>query len=367
MLSRAVLLAVLSTGGAVRAEGGSAVERDAADYCRFQQGVASAQSLLLVAPSLYASGGYVTGADASTGASALPPTARLTAGASYSFGALHQGLAIQEQAHAECARYATESALRAFIERNRDGSSVRALRARARVLDEALPQAAEILQRQRTMLAAARLTVDELGSTELRADSLRQLAAEAHRDVEALSALPSAKNQPVDTALAARDEAEETAERAEASVRSSHGWDLSVRGGYDRVYGVRDYVPLFAMATVTVDTGWFFQGAANSDAREARREWVRHEVEGVDDRVEQVLQRLRALRRAESSREHETATLAGELETRFRSVSAISGDRARSYADAVWFELVRVRADHAYFTVHAQELDELLGSRGKGS
>ena len=344
---------------------GTSVVRDTKAYCDWQESIADATSDPMIAPSIYVSGGYVSGADATEGASALPPTQRLIAAANYSFGGLNQGLSVRAQAKAECARYATESELRAFIERNRDGGGERALAARAKVLDDALPHAVEILESERQMLALSRLTVDELGATELRIDALRQLASDTKRDIEALASLPAAPVRPVTAVLAERDHAEEEAERADGRVRASHGWDLSIRGGYDQIFGVRDSTPLFAMATATLNLGWLFQGGANSDARDARRLLVRSEVEGLDDRVEQVTQRLRAIRRAEASRETQTAALLKDLEGRFKTVSAIPGEKARAYADIVWFDIVRARADHSYFLTHIEELDVLLSNRAE--
>jgi len=340
--------------------------RDSGAYCRWVRATAASTSDVLLAPSLYVTGGYVSGADASELSAAVPPTGRLIAAGYYSFGALNRGLALRAQADAECRRYATTSELRAFVERNRDGQSVRALKAKAKILDDALPRASEILAGQKAQLAQSRLTADEVDGTQLRTDSLRALAEQTHQDLTALAAAPAPPAMPVRETLAHRDAAEAEAEREEGRVRASYGWDLALRGGYDRIYGVRDYTPIFGLATLTVNLGWFLQGSANADARDARREWIRGEVEGLDDRVEQVLQRLRGIRAQEAARLRESTILLADLEGRFKSVSAIGGAKARAYSEYVWFDLVRVQAEHAYYTEHLQELNQLLGDSETG-
>ncbi|HEY2511799.1 MAG TPA: hypothetical protein VGI39_13115 [Polyangiaceae bacterium] len=338
--------------------------KDAAAYCRWVKAIAASNSDVLMAPSVYATAGYVSGADSSTQSSAVPPTGRLIAAGLYSFGGLNRGLALRAQADAECKRYAAESELRAFIERNRDAQSVEALKAKAKVLDEALPRATEILSAQKAQLAQARLTVDEVDGTQLRTDALRALAAQVHQDLTAMATAPPPPARSVRETLAQRDAAEEEAERRDGRVRASYGWDLTLRGGYDQIFGVRDYTPVFGLATLTLDLGWFLQGASNDEARVARKEWVRAQVEGVDDRVEQVVQRLHGARDAEAARLRENTVLLADLEERFKSVGSLGGEKARAYADYVWFDLTRVRADHAYYTEHVRELDALLGDAG---
>jgi hypothetical protein len=368
-IGRLLLLGSLLAATSARAQGtpiaaaphATTANRDASSYCRWVKAVAASNADPLVAPSVYASGGYTSAAEGSPGASALPPTQRLVVAGLYSVGGLNRGLAMRDQAAAECKRYATTAELRAFVERNRDAESVRALRAKAKILDEAVPHAEEILAEQKTQLAASRLTVEEVDGTEARTDALRALAAETHQRVDALAVLPPPPAHSYKEALAQRDSAEAEAEKEEGRVRASYGWDIVLRGGYDRIFGVRDDTPLFAMATLSVNLGWFFQASANGDALQARREWVRAEVEGLDDRVEQVAARLRAVRTSEVARLRETTILVADLEARLKSVGAIGGEKARAYAEYVWFDLARVRAEHAYYAEHVRELSEMLG------
>jgi hypothetical protein len=369
-----VALAAVGVGGDARAQSpaplppkrpavghASSVEKDADAYCRWVRAIAESSSDVLVAPSVYATGGYVNGADVSLGAASVPATQRLIAAGLYSFGSLNRGLAMRAQADAECRRYRLDAELHAFIERNRDAASVRALTAKTKVLDEALPRAQEILTQEKAMMAQARATVDEVNGTQMRVETLRQLASEAHQQMDAMASAPPTPKTSIRQAVAARDDAEVETEKQDGRIRASYGWDLTLRGGYDRIFGIRDDTPLFAMATLTVNLGWFFQGGANADAESARKEWARAQIEGDDDRVEQVVARLRAVREAEIVRLRESTIVLADLEQRYKAVAGIGGDKARSYADYVWFDLIRVQAEHAYYAEHVHELDELLG------
>ncbi len=341
-------------------------EKDADAYCRWVKAIAASNADVLVAPSVYATGGYVSGADITLGASTLPPTQRVIAGALYSFGSLNRGLAMLSQADAECRRYRADAQLHAYIERNRDGISVRSLSAKVKVLDGALPRAAEILVFEKGLLTQSRLTVDEFAGTQLRVDTLRQIDSDAHQQMTAMASAPPTPHKSIRQVVADRDEAEVEVEGEDGRVRASYGWDLGLRGGLDKIFGVTNNAPYFAMATLTLNLGWFFQGGANSDARQARREWVHAQVEGDDDRIEQVLQRLRSLRESETSRLRESTALLADLEARYKSVGSIGGEKARAFADFVWFDLVRVQSEHAYFVEHVRELDELIGD-GEGA
>src|SRR5262245_48635388 len=98
-----VLLSGLAGAGDVLAEEGTAADREAKEReaeidlarCEYLRGVADAESAVLVAPSVFTRLGYID-AGAATG-STLPlgtPSARITAGLSYSFSRLQQGLVL---------------------------------------------------------------------------------------------------------------------------------------------------------------------------------------------------------------------------------------------------------------------------------
>ena len=358
----AFVAATISSGGA-RAADTDATDTDAGAYCEWVSGAADAESAVLVAPSLFGTFGVINGPDAllsNGGAGSQAPLARIVAGASYSVSDLYRGLTMRAGAEAECARYKTVSDLHAFLENNKDAQSRRGLKSKLDVLVAALPQGEAVVRALRESLQAGHATVEEVDAAALRLDGLRELAAETRRELDALARMPPVPLVPVTSLLAARDRTEERAESYEARLRESRGWDLSVRGGYDRLFGVRDYLPLFVSGTLTVSLGWFFQYGADARALRARHAWVRRQVEGVDDRVEQALARLRAVRAAEEVRLKETTVLLADLEARYGAVSSVAGEKAKAYAQYIWFDLIRTRAEHQYLTAHVSELAVLL-------
>lgn len=354
--------AVLAASPDARAQGAPSRPDDAGSYCRYVEGVADSLADLEQAPVLFGTGGVVSGADVSPGGSILGPTTRVIAGASYSFSGLYRGAALRNGAEAECRRYALVSQLHAFLENNKEGITRGSLVAKLAVLDEAMPRADQMLAATRAAMAASRATLEQVEAMQVRVDALRAEAAEARATLQALAKMPPAPQRSVASVLADRDDAEADAAKYDARVRMSHAWDVSVRGGYDRIFGSSiNYTPVFALATVTLNLGGLFQAAAENRATEGRVGWARAEIEGADDRVEQALVRLRSMREVERKRLEETRVLLADLEARYKELQSIAGERVQEMAQVVWFDLVKTRADHAYFEAHVADLDRLLG------
>jgi len=366
-LAFAVLGAVLSVASAGSASAdesatraSSRIDADATAYCAWVRSVATSQSSTLLAPTLFASGGVVGGAEGGEGTTALPPTPRLTAGASYSVANLVRGVAVGDRADADCALYRSEAILRAFVQAFRDGESKAALAASLAVYEAAEPRGKELVERSRVAAAAGRATTLELTEIELRLDDLRARlqTAKRQRDSLAKRVLPSAKD--LATALAGQPAREADVERELARIRTTSAWDLSLRGGYDRFFGVREHVPLFGVATLSVNLGLLFQPAANRRAVDARQDWARSQVDGPTDRATQVTTRLAAIRVEARERHQATGALEAELDQRMKTLEAVSTDGARVAATTVWFALVHARAQRAFYGTLIIELDEAL-------
>src|SRR5258707_5686164 len=77
---------------------------DAAAYCEYVTGVADSESALDMWPTLFGTGGVVSGQDVSPGGSLLGPRTRVIAGASYSVAGLYRGLELRSAVQAECRR-----------------------------------------------------------------------------------------------------------------------------------------------------------------------------------------------------------------------------------------------------------------------
>jgi len=335
---------------------------DADAYCEYVEGIAHSLSDVEMAPTIFGSGGLVSGAEAQPGTSIIGPTTRVIAGVNYSFSGLYRGLAMRSSAEADCKRYRSLSELHAFLVNNREGLTRASLAAKIAVLDEAMPQAEKMLADVKAALGQSRATVEQVDATQLRVDALRALASEAHGDLSRLEHLPQPPARPVAQVMSERDQGEEETERQDGRVRRSRAWDLSVRGGYDQIFGASiSYTPVFALVSLTLNVGGLFQGGAEEHARHGRVAWTRAQVEGIDDRVDQAVARLRALRDTERKRLDETKVLLADLEARVKDLRAVPGEKVAEYADVVWFDLVRTRAEHAYLEAHVADLDRLLG------
>jgi hypothetical protein len=355
-------LVALATPAIARAQSA----QDAAAYCEYVAGVADSDSALDMSPTLFGTAGLVSGQDVSPGGSLLGPRTRVIAGASYSLAGLYRGVEMRLAARAECRRYRAVSELHAFLESYKDGLTRTSLEAKLRVLEEALPKAEQMVAAARAALAESRATIGQVGALELRVDGLRAMVAEARSQRDAMARAPQPPARSIADLMSERGEAEAQAERYAARVRESRAWDVSVRGGYDQIFGASySYTPIFALVTVTASVGALLQPAADDRAVAGRAAWARLQVEGADDRAEQALARLRALRESDRRRVDETRVLLADLESRWDALQALPGERVAELAQYMWFDLVRVRAEHVYAAAHLADLDRVLGQDGE--
>jgi hypothetical protein len=70
--------------------------------------------------------------------------------------------------------------------------------------------------------------------------------------------------------------------------------------------------------------------------------------------------RLRAALADEQRRLRESFALLTELEVRLRTIESIESERLRRAREAMWFDWVRLKADHEFLRVHVGELKEAL-------
>jgi hypothetical protein len=355
----AALVVVLAPSPAAAGDLGE----DANAYCSFVGSVARSESALLLSPQLFVDYGWVNGSDATTsgtsGVTTLPPSQRLTAGVRYSLVGLLDGVTLRQRARAECRRYRAVSALRRFLVENREQVSPASLDARLAVLHGAAATARDLVAATRAAFARSRATVDELHAAELQEAQLEALTAEAEAQRAGLAgrtALP-----PPATLLQCHRDAEDDVERYDAQLRQIRAFDLTVRGGYDRVFGLRDQLPLFAVLSLTINPAALFQPSAEVEARQARVRWVRAETEGIDQKVELLTARLRATLAGERRRLVDSTVLLADVEARLRSIEAIASERLRRVRDAMWFDWVRLKAEHEFLRVHVADLAAALG------
>jgi hypothetical protein len=324
--------------------------------------MANSEAALLMSPEVYGMGGvYNTDTAVSTN-TALPggTVGRLTAGLRYSLSGLYRGVTLRDRAREECLRYRSESELHAFLAANPDGESKRALTAQRVVLEAALPQARELLERTRVRMAEQTSTVVELTALERREHELRTLWLKLGAEIDARSSLPTPPTKPVSQALAERDRAETRVQGLDARLRAIGAWDLSLRGGYDQLLTGERRHPLFGLVMLSYNLGGLFQGGSEDRAEAGRRVFVREQIEGVDDRITRLTARLRATQRGEQERLEETRRMVERLQKRFDALRAVTAERAQDYADQIWFDLVLARAEEAYLVAHLQDIAEIL-------
>jgi hypothetical protein len=360
-------LLLLCAGLAALPRLASADERldDPSAYCRYTHGVADSKSALLFSPRVFFTYGLVNPADSATdGTLSSSSTAQhVLVGLRYSLVDLYQGIALRQLASVECERYRAVSALRSFLVANRGAGSIRALKAKAAVLEGALAEAERILKAATLQVQESRATVEELHATQLRVDELRELTAQNREEI-AKAADVAVPKESVHRLLKERDAAEEEEQVLDGRLRESEAFDVQARGGYDQVIGGRPgTLPIFGIVTLSLNLGVFAQFPAEARAREGHRAWVRQETEGVDQRVEETLARLHQVRRIEERRLSETQVLLADLEERLRTVEGLplKNDKVKKYRDYLWFDFVKVKAESEFLRAHLVDLAISLG------
>jgi hypothetical protein len=340
--SRAVALALACA--VVFAAPGTALADDDG-YCDFVQGTASAESAVLIAPQLFGEFGRIEQPSASQLPTADPGSVRFIGGLRWRLSGIYEGVATRGRAAADCRRH------RAF-EAVRGETLYRALEARLKVLEAALPEAEKLLAQATADFEARRMTAQEATATRLRVEELRRLAMETRA---AMRALPAPGGGNPTGALAAFHRADDDVERHEAKLRRARAVDLSLRVGVDQYLdgAADDRSPVFAVVSLGVNLGLLFQGSGNSRAAAGRRKLVRAGRDAVS------VEATAALADATSRRVEETAALEADLARQVETLSRVGGDDGKRYRLIVWFDLVKVRAEHAYHEAHLAALKQV--------
>ena len=318
-------------------------------YCDWVENVAESASDDLYYPSLFGAFGYVKEPSLTTAAEAVEAGIRVQAGINYKLSGIYEGSLTRDRAHHDCMRHKA-------LDRVQGETSYRALEARIKTLDAALPEADKILAQIQTDVEGRRATAQDLVAMRLRVNELRGLSSDAHR---ALDALPAPTNAKLGGALAEYYEADEQIEKDEGLLRKMQGIDVSVKVGYDQFLDRQDNAPIFGLLTVSMNLGLFAQGSANDRALAGRRFMVReqHQVQLVDTTVKH----LRELVDAEGKRIEETAILMSDLEKQMAVLDRVGGDDNRRYRQTVWFDYIKTVADHDYYAAHVSVLKQVIG------
>ncbi|MDB4970913.1 MAG: hypothetical protein JWN44_6602 [Myxococcales bacterium] len=360
-----VMMAALLAPATAMAATAEDYGEDAEGYCAFANAVANSESSILFSPSLFLDYGVVNGNDltsGSGGAIAGPPAHRLTIGARYSLVGLLRGVTNKQRASADCDRYRASSGLARFLVENREQVSPSALDAKLAILHAARNKALAIVKDVRAAVERQRATVEELQAVEVKVDELEVSTTEAEAQ---RAGLPSRSSVASPGELLRRHrEADNEVERYEGRLRVSQAFDLSIRGGYDRFFGLRDDNPYFVVMSLSINPAAVYQAFAESDATKARARAVRMANDGVEQKADLLIARLRALHAGEKRRLVELRTLLADVEGRLRSLDAIEGEKLRRFRDATWFDWVRLKSEHEFLRVHVAELTQTLGGDG---
>jgi hypothetical protein len=231
------------------------------------------------------------------------------------------------------------------------------LKAKVAVLDGALAKADKMLEEVTRDVARRRTTRQELISTRLRVDQLRELAAETRRQLDALPAPDG--DAGMSRAMVTYLSADGEVERQEGRLRRARAWDLSVRLGYDRFLSNDTSSPFFAVVSASFNIGWLFQSSAETRAASGRRRILRDERGGIG--ADATSARMRSLLQIDSRRAEETSALVDDLHDQLRELQRVGGESSRRLAETVWFEWVEARAEHEYYAAHVTTLRQVLG------
>ncbi|RKH73673.1 hypothetical protein [Corallococcus aberystwythensis] len=346
--------------GTVRAQGDLAK-----GYCERVRGTSRALAALELAPEVFASVGAVNAGDAMGGSDDMPlgsPKLRVTAGLGYDFVGLYRGRTLRSRAEAECRRYQALAALQSAVEHGSRLGEAAALDARARALATSLPRAEELVAQLRSDLRDGGATLEELNAVQVRLDHLRSLARDTAQAREQLALEPTPpEGQTLNALLSAFEAADDQVEVLSGGLRTASAWRLSVRGGYDEVFDVDQDTPLFGQLTLGYNLGNLWQGRANAQAREGRRQEARDAVDGAPRRVRQLLGELRITERSEQQRLGEVSALVSDLQGQLREVEQLQTRQVRRFRDYLLLELARLQAEQAYLGAHLETLQTLLG------
>ncbi|HZN96077.1 MAG TPA: hypothetical protein VFB81_25350 [Myxococcales bacterium] len=346
------------------------VEIDSA-RCEHLRGVADAESAVLTGPSVFARLGYLDAGAATSsasssqlvGPSALPfgaPSARLTAGLSYSFSRLQRGLLVRRRADAECRRARAESALREATYLGLRLGASSALQARAEVLAQGLPRAEDGLTALKQAVSTGDAAMDELNAYRLRLTDLRDELHRAQLERSQLG-LHGAPAAPLGELWSELTAATTGSERVSQELRGAANWDVSLQGGYDQTFAAPSRLPVFGAVTVSYELGGLWQPAANARASEGLRRWLAQGDLAVDHGLNALMDDLRATLASERARLDEVRTLVKDLEAQVAQVEPMQTSRVRRFRDQLNLELTGRRADAAYLEAHVRTLEQMLG------
>jgi hypothetical protein len=336
----------------------------AADYCEYVSGVSTSQAVILESPILFGSLGSASAEILPSPLSATTSVANRTrffGGASYSLGNVQRGRALKHAARADCEQYEITAGLEAFLQENWEALTSDALDARAQVLREALVQAKEILSRLERLLETHVATSQEYHGMQLRNDELLQILEQTDSDMGKASKSEALAMFPLNEMLKKQQDLLTRQEIEQGKSREAGAWDVSASAGLQRILNANQSSPYFASITLSVNLGRLWQAAAERRATDGFHRWIQEDPTGPSARTYMLLDHFQAIQTAEAKRLRETEILMQDLEQRLESVRGLGNEKVQSYEDYVWFDYVKIKAEHAYLVAHLKDLSAVGG------
>ncbi len=336
-------------------------------YCDWVIGSTDSERAKLLYPELYSTVGPVSNGDEDSGDenSILDKLAmRLTIGLQYRFINLYKGVMMGRRAGAECLRYRAQAALQAALATGNDWGRLEALEAQARVLDDALPEAAAQLDHLYEQLANNLVTVEELYAAQLKVDTLKQMRSRVSADHERLSNQPAPPSESLEAIIQRYEQADDAVEARSADIRRSEVWALDIKGGYDQTFGNQKEVPLFAQLKVSFNFGAFAQPSAERRAAAGRKRWRAESPDAIGVKLAELRHNLATALHAERRRLDDVGALADELQQRLNTLERIQTEKSRQLRDLLWLDYVRMDAEREYLRLHVKQLETVVGDNG---
>jgi hypothetical protein len=354
MRGAAAAFAVLAgTAGVARADGNADQKIDG--YCDWVTNVAASQADFFEFPNVIGTIAYIKEPTVVTNPPEITSGLRGTLLLEWNVIGVLEGQATKRHGDDDCKKHKA-------LDRVQGETVYKALRAKLKIYNDALEPADKILQKAVGDKDAHRTTAQEVVATRVRVNELHDLQNDTRLLIDALPR--PGPDEQLGGALAAYYKYDDLMEKEEGKLRRLQGLNVSIGAGPDIYFGTADAVPFTALFQVTLNTGIFAQGGANERAAEGRRHMVReqHQVQLVDTTIAHIQNEVKS----EQQRAEETAALESDLKNQMEQIEKIGGDDNLRYRDTVWFDYVKVRAEHAYFVAHVESLTEVLGEIGLG-
>ena len=335
-------------------------EEEAADYCRHVTSVAGSESALLWSPRLFSRFGL--GRGGSTGDSddldtvGRKPAWYFQAGVDVSPVRMHTGALVEARARAECRRRGAELVVE-DLAAELVVDEQPALVAQVAALNAELPGAEELLVQSSAALAGSRISLQQHTATRRRVEALRQSVMEAEFELAGVStpdSTPSARSARQAFDELRRWEAER--QELDGRLRRVEGVDVSVRGGYDEVFGVAQSLPVFGSVNLELVPGRFWQPARDQEGEAAHQRRVERRIAEVQALLQQLSARLGQKLALSEARLTQLNASFADLESRYAELKRVETPAAVEFAEQAWFELVKLKADRAFARARVEAL-----------